>query len=76
MADIDMILTFLTQNSAISISFTAAYNAITGTNPYSWTLTDPRGVRVCLTYQHAGTLTSSSRLRLNFNILNLKTPSR
>ena len=21
------------------------YNTITGTNPYSWTLTDPRGVR-------------------------------
>jgi len=36
---------------------TIAAFAITGTNPYSWTLTDPRGVRVRLTYQYVGTLT-------------------
>jgi len=37
---------------------TIAAFAITGTNPYSWTLTDPQGMRVRLTtYQHAGTLT-------------------
>jgi len=39
------------------IMLNKCYNTITGTNPYSWTLTDPQGMRVCLMYQHAGTLT-------------------